>query len=429
MEKIATYTLGCKVNQYETRAIEEMFINKGYDIVPFDNKADIYIINTCTVTSISDRKSRQIIRRAKNISPNSKIVVIGCYSQNSPEEVANIKDVNLVIGTTDKQKIVQEVENITKDSKKIMVRDIFEQKDFEDINISSTSAHTRAFLKIQDGCDRYCSYCIIPYTRGKVRSKKKEKIIDEVRILSDNGYKEIVLTGIHLASYGKDLKDEKLESVIKEINKIDGIKRIRLGSVEPMLINEEFLSEISRCDKFCPNFHLSLQSGSDETLKRMNRRYTAEEFYKSVVKIRDYYPNAMLTTDIIVGFPGETEEEFTQTYKYLKKIKFYQTHIFKFSPRKGTKAYEMPEKISPQIKSERSKILLSLSEKNKSDYEEKMIGSIEEVLFEEMEDGYYTGHTKNFVKVYISSIQDLSGKIKSVKIVDRKEGRLIGIIV
>lgn len=425
MKKLATFTLGCKVNQYETRVIEEMFIKKGYEIVPFFKSADIYLINTCSVTQMSEKKSRQIIRRAKNKNKNAIVVVVGCYSQKTPDEIIDIEDVNLVFGTTDKNKIVDEVENTTNKDKKVLVEDVFNEKEFEEISITSTGKNTRAFLKIQDGCDRYCSYCIIPYTRGRVRSKHVEDIITEVKNLAENNYKEIVLTGIHLASYGKDLKDVSLIDVIEKIDKIDNIKRIRLGSVEPKLINDEFLERVKKCSNFCPNFHLSLQSGSDETLKRMNRRYTAEEFYESVKKIRNTYESPVLTTDVIVGFPGETENEFNETYEFLKKIKFYQTHIFKYSRREGTKAYNMDNQVSPDIKNDRSEILIKLSEKNKIYYEKKMIGREEEILFEEREEEYFTGHTKNFVKVFLKTDDDLQGQMKRVKIIELSSDKLI----
>lgn len=424
MKKLATFTLGCKVNQYETRAVEEMFIKRGYQIVPFFKFADIYLINTCTVTSMSEKKSRQIIRRAKKLNPKSIVVVIGCYSQKEPEKILDMENVNLVLGTTDRNKIVDEVEKISNYDKKNIVRDVFEDKEFEEISIDSTSKHTRAFLKIQDGCDRYCSYCIIPYTRGRVRSKKINNIIEEVKSLAENGYKEIVLTGIHLASYGKDLENVSIINVIEEIEKIDKIERVRLGSIEPKLIDVEFLERIKKCNKFCPNFHISLQSGSDKTLKRMNRRYTTEEYYQSVEKIRTYFDNPVITTDIIVGFPGETEEEFDETYEFLKKIKFYQTHIFKYSRREGTKAYNMKNQIPSEIKNNRSKILLELSYKNKKQYEEDMIGRKEIILIEEKEGKYFTGHTKNFVKVYLKSNENLQGKIQKVKIIKLDEDKL-----
>lgn len=421
---LATYTLGCKVNQYETRSVEEMFEKKGYEIVDFNDFADVYLINTCTVTSTSGKKSRQIIRRAKQINPNSKVVVIGCYSQNSPDEVAQIEDVNLIMGTTEKRKIVDRVENLDLNKKAILVSDVFEEKEFEKITIDSTNTHTRAFIKIQDGCDRFCSYCIIPYTRGRIRSKIPKDITEEIKTLAQNGTKEVVLTGIHLASYGKDLDNLRLIDIIEEIENIDGIERIRLGSLEPLIIDDEFLKRLKPLKKFCPNFHLSLQSGSNAILKRMNRKYTAEEFSSSVDLIRSYYENPVLTTDIIVGFPMESEEEFSETVKFLEKIKFYQTHIFKFSPREGTKAYDMDGQIDENIKTKRSKVLIDLSEKNKVFYENEMIGKTVKVLFEERYEEFITGHCFNFMKVYTTAEDDsFFGQIKKV-LIEKVDGNL-----
>ena len=370
MKKVAFYTLGCKVNQYETEAMLEMFKKDGYTQVDSEDFADVYVINTCTVTHMSDRKSRQYIRRMKKKNPDAIIAVVGCYSQVSPEEILEIEEVNLVMGTNERKTIVdeikklQEVEGIRKAS---TVDDIMKVRAFEEIEISQSNGKTRAFMKIQDGCDRFCTYCIIPYARGgKVRSRDMESIINEAKILADNGYEEVVLTGIHVASYGKDIREENvgLLDVIKKINDIDGIKRIRTSSVEPILFTDEFVNEISKMKKVMPHYHLSLQSGCDETLKRMNRRYTTEEYKEIVDKLRKEIPDVAITTDVIVGFPGETEEEFETTYNFLKEIELSQMHIFKYSPRKGTKAAEMDNQVSPQNKHERSERLLQLNKEN-----------------------------------------------------------------
>lgn len=435
----ATYTLGCKVNQYETNAVEEVFIEDGFTLTDFDEKADVYIINTCTVTAMSDKKSRQIIRRAKKQNKNSLVVVIGCYSQISPDEVAKIEDVNLVMGTSNKKGILQEVKKLKLTDKVIKVNSLKDENEFENLDTKAHSKNQRAFLKIQDGCDRYCSYCIIPYTRGKVRSRRKDDILKEIEELSKNDYKEVVLTGIHVASYGKDFRLKSLKEqenvndinenylldVIESIAQNDGIKRIRIGSLEPVIITDNFLEKLTKIEKFCPHFHLSLQSGCDETLSRMNRRYTTEEYEESVNKIRKYFDNPAITTDVIVGFPGETEEEFNKTFDYLKKIKLYQMHIFPFSRRSGTKAYYMPNQIPEQIKHTRVEILKKLDEQNRDSFENNMIGKIEQVLFEQRAGEYFEGHTKNYVKLYMKTEQDLSGILQNVLIYEKIDDRLI----
>ena len=371
---IATYTLGCKVNQYETNAVEEIFTQNGYTLTDFDDKSDIYIINTCTVTSMSDRKSRQVIRRAKKNNKDAIVVVMGCYAQNDPDAIIKIEDVNLVLGTKDKNKIFEEVQKISKHDKVVRVTNIMDELEFENLSVTSYTKNTRAFVKIQDGCDRYCSYCIIPYTRGRIRSRNISDIVREVQSLSDNGYKEVVLTGIHIASYGKDLKKSKdklipiidsqkddfiqadisLIDVIEEVSKIKNIHRVRIGSVEPIIISDDFLKRLAKIEKFCHHFHLSLQSGCDDTLKRMNRRYTTDEYRDAVLKIRQYFDSPAITTDIITGFPGETQEEFEKTYLYLSDINLYEMHIFPFSRRSGTKAYDMKNQIDNDTKHKRS---------------------------------------------------------------------------
>ena len=352
MKKVAFYTLGCKVNQYETEAMLELFEKEGYEKAETEDYADVYVINTCTVTHMSDRKSRQYIRRMKKKNPDAIIAVVGCYSQVSPEEILSIDEVNLVMGTNDRKKIVEEVKKIDASRKVSTVDDIMKVKAFEEIEINKTNGKTRAFMKIQDGCDRYCSYCIIPYARGRVRSRDLESIVKEVENLASNGYKEVVLTGIHVASYGKDIKDSdiKLLDVIKQINDIEGIERIRLSSVEPILFTDEFVEAVSTMDKVCPHYHLSLQSGCDETLKRMKRRYTTEEYKAIVDRLRAAIPNVSITTDVIVGFPGETNEEFDKTYEFLKDIELTHMHVFKYSPRKGTPAATMENQVDPSTK-------------------------------------------------------------------------------
>ena len=404
MEKtVALITLGCKVNQYETNAMSQKLIENGYKVVEHTQKADIYIINTCTVTNMSDRKSSQMIRRAKEMNPKAFIIAVGCYVQVSKEEVEKIEEIDLALGNEEKVNIVDYCNKLLeeKDSEKqSAMEDVMQAKEFSEFGETSYTEKTRAVIKVQDGCDRFCSYCIIPYARGRVRSRKPEHIIKEIENIAKQGIKEVVITGIHIASYGKDFRNGyKLIDLLEEINQIEGIERIRLGSIEPLLITEEFVQRLTKLEKICEHFHLSLQSGCDETLKRMNRRYTIEQFTEIVERLRVAYSNVNLTTDIIVGFPGETEEEFNKTYKFLENIKFYKMHIFKYSQRKGTKAAEMPEQISPEEKEKRSKKLIELSDKNEEEYNKKYIGKTVEVLWEEEKQGTYKGHTKNYVLV------------------------------
>lgn len=436
MKKVAFYTLGCKVNQYETEAMLEMFKEDGYEQVDSEDYADVYVINTCTVTHMSDRKSRQYIRRMKKKNPNAIIAVVGCYSQVSPEEILEIEEVNLVMGTNERRTIVDEIkklEVVEGDKKASTVDDIMKVRAFEEIEISQSNGRTRAFMKIQDGCDRFCTYCIIPYARGgKVRSRDMESIVNEAKTLAENGYEEVVLTGIHVASYGKDLKEENtnLLDVIKRVNEIDGIKRIRTSSVEPILFTDEFVNEVSNMEKVMPHYHLSLQSGCDETLKRMNRRYTTEEYKTIVNKLREEISNVAITTDVIVGFPGETEEEFEKTYNFLKDIELSQMHIFKYSPRKGTKAADMENQVSPQDKHERSEKLLKLNKENFEKMATRMVGKEFEVLFEqEVGENKYEGLTPNYLKTIVTSNEDICGKILKVKIIEVKDEYVEGILV
>ncbi|WP_297136815.1 tRNA (N(6)-L-threonylcarbamoyladenosine(37)-C(2))-methylthiotransferase MtaB [Terrisporobacter sp.] len=436
MKKVAFYTLGCKVNQYETEAMLEMFKEDGYEQVGSEDYADVYVINTCTVTHMSDRKSRQYIRRMKKKNPDSIIAVVGCYSQVSPEEILEIEEVNLVMGTNERRTIVDEIkklEEVQGEKKASTVDDIMKVRAFEEIEISQSNGRTRAFMKIQDGCDRFCTYCIIPYARGgKVRSRDMESIINEAKILAENGYEEVVLTGIHVASYGKDVRDANvgLLDVIRQINEIDGIKRIRTSSVEPILFTDEFVNEVAKMEKVMPHYHLSLQSGCDDTLKRMNRRYTTAEYKEIVDKLRREIPNVAITTDVIVGFPGETEEEFDQTYSFLKDIELSQMHIFKYSPRKGTKAAEMEAQVDPQVKNERSDKLLSLNKENFEKFASRMLNKEFDVLFEQsIGNNKYEGLTPNYLKTIVTSNEDISGKILKVKITDVKDEYVEGILV
>ena len=430
MNKVAFYTLGCKVNQYETEAMEEIFQKRGYKIVDSNQIADIYVINTCTVTNLSDRKSRQFIRRAKRANKNSIVAVVGCYSQVAPEEVENMEGVDIVIGTTDRERIVDLCEEAKFTDKKInIVKNIKSHKDFEDLNIVDLKSKTRAYIKIQDGCNQFCSYCIIPYARGPIRSRALEDIIKETERLSKAGFKEIILTGIHVASYGKDLNNVNLLNVIEEVSKVDGIERIRLSSIEPTLIDEEFMKKIIDIKEVCDHFHLSLQSGSDTVLNRMNRKYTTSQ-YKDIVKlIRKFLPDAGITTDIIVGFPGETKNEFEETYNFVKEIGFSRIHVFKYSPRKGTPASKFKEQIHGNIKHSRSERLISLGEELLEEFNNKFIGKTMEVLFEEEnkeEPKFAEGYTTNYIRVKTETTKDIKGKILPVKIIKRENDILIG---
>jgi len=408
----------------------QKFIESGYDVVEGNEKADIYVINTCTVTNMSDRKSRQILRRAKQLNKDSIVVAMGCYAQVAKDELQKIEEIDLILGTNEKNDIVEIVEQYIKEKKiKTIVTDVMNKKEFSDFGTITYTDKTRAVIKVQDGCDRFCSYCIIPYARGRVRSRKKESIIEEINKIAQYGTKEVVITGIHVASYGKDFKEEyRLIDLLEDINKIDEIERIRLGSIEPTLITVDFMERLKKLDKFCHHFHLSLQSACDETLKRMNRKYTIQEFIEITKLIRKYYEDAILTTDIIVGFPGETEEEFNITYENLKKIKFYKMHVFKYSIRNGTKAATMKNQVDSTIKEKRSKILLKLSDENEEKYNKEYIGKEVDILFEEKKNSFFEGHTKNYIMVKVKTTEDLSNKIKKVKIINQNKLDLIGII-
>ena len=409
--------------------MKQQFEEKGYEILEENEKADIYIINTCTVTNMSDRKSRNMLKRVKKINPDSIVVAVGCYVQIGKEELKRIEEIDIILGNNEKKKIVEQIEKFEKENqKKIIVTDVMKQKEYIELGPTTYTDKTRAVIKIQDGCDRFCSYCIIPYARGHIRSREKEKIIQEIKEMAQKGIKEVVMTGIHIASYGKELKEEvSLMDLLEDVNAIEGIQRIRLGSLEPSIITEEFVSRLKKLTKICEHFHLSLQSGCDETLKRMNRKYTTKEFETSVEILRKYYPHVIITTDIIVGFPGETEEEFEKTYQFLQKIHFYKMHIFKYSPRKGTKAAVMKNQIDGNCKEERSQKLMKLSQVNQWETHKKYIGKKVEVLWEEIEDNQIKGHTSNYIMVKANRTKkSIENKIQTVKIWEADQEKLIG---
>ncbi|MBM6969729.1 tRNA (N(6)-L-threonylcarbamoyladenosine(37)-C(2))-methylthiotransferase MtaB [Mordavella massiliensis] len=425
-KKAALHNLGCKVNAYETEAMQELLEQAGYEIVPFQEKADVYIINTCTVTNMADRKSRQMLHRARKMNPEAVVAACGCYVQEKPDEAADCVDI--VIGNNRKKEIVrilEEYENSRGVEKKRPgeplkdLVDIGHTKEYEELSLSRTAEHTRAYIKVQDGCNQFCSYCIIPYARGRVRSRSKDHVLEEVQALAGAGYQEVVLTGIHLSSYGID-NGEDLLSLILAVHEVEGIRRIRLGSLEPRIITEEFVRTISGLPKMCPHFHLSLQSGCTETLKRMNRRYTAEEYFEKCELLRKYFHEPALTTDVIVGFPGETQEEFEASRAFVDKVDFYETHVFKYSRREGTKAAVMPDQVPEPVKAERSVILLELSKKKQKAYEERLLGTTQEVLIEEEieRDGeiWQVGHTREYVKAGIKSRENLVNQLVPVEI-------------
>lgn len=422
MKKAALHNLGCKVNAYETEAMQHLLEEAGYEIVPFTQKADVYVINTCSVTNMADRKSRQMLHKAKKNNPDSIVVAAGCYVQTSEKEVLNDLSVDIVIGNDRKHDLVRLLEEYSLDSVNDTVDDINDGKhDFEELFIDQTKEHTRAFIKVQDGCNQFCSYCIIPYARGRVRSRRFENVIAEVERLAANGFKEVVLTGIHLSSYGVDFEEATgLLELIQAVNAVKGIERIRLGSLEPKIVTEHFASELSKLDKICPHFHLSLQSGCDATLKRMNRKYTTKEYERGCELLRKYFVHPAITTDVIVGFPGETEEEFEQTKAYLEHIHFYEMHIFKYSKRKGTRAAVMPDQIDEQVKAARSEKLIALGHDMSKEFRKFYIGKNEEVLFEEKavigDKEYFVGYTKEYVKVAKKTDENLENQIVSCRI-------------
>lgn len=419
MKKVALHNLGCKVNAYETEAMQELLEQHGYEIVPFKEGADVYIINTCTVTNMADRKSRQMLHRARKMNPGAVVVACGCYVQAKRDEIDDCIDI--VVGNNRKKDIIEilsEHEAMQEGVQKELV-DINNINEYEELRLSQTAEHTRAYIKVQDGCNQFCSYCIIPYARGRVRSRSHDSVIREVEELARNGYKEVVLTGIHLSSYGVDTGDDLL-SLILSIHEIEGIRRIRLGSLEPRIITEEFAKTIAGLPKMCPHFHLSLQSGCDATLKRMNRHYTSEEYYEKCVLLRKYFDNPALTTDVIVGFPGETEEEFAQSKAFIDKVDFYETHVFKYSKRAGTRAAQMEDQVPESVKAVRSNELLELTRRKQASYEEALVGTTQEVLMEEemicQGEIYQVGHTKEYVKIGQKTEENLTNQLINVEI-------------
>ena len=421
MKKVALHNLGCKVNAYETEAMQEMLEQNGYEIVPFKEGADIYIINTCTVTNMADRKSRQMLHRAKKMNPNALVVAAGCYVQAKEESGEIDSCIDIVIGNNRKKDLIEILEQHIQKA----VIDINHTKEYEQLHLTKTAEHTRAYIKVQDGCNQFCTYCIIPFARGRVRSRGKDDVLEEVCGLAKNGYKEVVLTGIHLSSYGVDLENENLLSLIQAVHEVEGIERIRLGSLEPRIITEEFAQTISALPKICPHFHLSLQSGCDATLKRMNRRYTAQEYAEKCALLRKYFENPALTTDVIVGFPGETEEEFQASMKFVDEIDFYETHIFKYSKRKGTKAAVMENQVSEKVKTLRSNQMLELDKQKREAYEAHFVGTEVEVLMEESVTiggtVYQVGHTKEYVKISLETEMSLQNQLVKVQITDASQ--------
>ena len=430
MKKVSFYTLGCKVNQYETNAMAQKFKEAGYKIVDMNyDISDICIVNTCTVTNMSDRKSRHSLRRVKEKNPSAIIAAVGCYAQVAKNDLEKMSEIDIVLGNEEKANIVQYVEKFMEnhnENKLIEIEDIASKKEFEDMGQITYTEKTRAFIKVQDGCNQFCSYCIIPYARGRVRSRNAESIIKEITQIAQNGIKEVVITGIHVASYGRDFGNENgLIELLEKINNIKGIKRIRLGSLEPKIITEEFMQRLIKLEKMCHHFHLSLQSGCDETLKRMNRKYNTAEIKEIVERLRRYYNDVILTTDIIVGFPGETEEEFEKTYQFLKEIKLYKMHVFQYSPRKGTRAAVMPNQVDGNVKEKRSRKLIELSNENQKRYNEMLVGKEVEVLFEdqavEEDKKYFKGHTQNYILVKYKTDENLENTLKKVKILELSE--------
>ena len=428
MKKAALHNLGCKVNAYETEAMQQLLEQAGYEIVPFEEKADVYIVNTCTVTNIADRKSRQMLHRAKKQNPEALVVAAGCYVQAAEAELKEDSAVDLLIGNNRKKDLISILKAYESGVQEDAVIDINHTKEYEALSVTQTAEHTRAYVKVQDGCNQFCSYCIIPYARGRVRSRPASEVCQEIASLARAGYQEVVLTGIHLSSYGLDLEGESLLSLIQAVHQIDGIRRIRLGSLEPRIVTEEFAAALAGMEKFCPHFHLSLQSGCDATLSRMNRRYTAEEYERTCELLRRTFDQPALTTDVIVGFPGETEEEFEETLAFLKRIRLFETHVFKYSRRRGTRAAVMENQIPEEVKTERSRIPMELDRENSEAYILEQRGRDVEILIEEkmVLNGteYQVGHTKEYIRAAVIAEQDLTNRIVSARIENMLEERL-----
>lgn len=430
MRKVAFYTLGCKVNQYDTEAVLEKFKAADYEIVDFNDYADVYVVNTCTVTHLSDRKCRQMLRKTKKINENSILVAMGCYAQIAADKIKDqVSEIDIIIGTDKRNQIVEVVDAVEQDRAETinLVSDIMDVNEFEEMTISHLGERTRVYIKVQEGCNNYCSYCIIPYTRGKIRSRKEEQVVEEATKLANLGFKEIILTGIHVLAYGKDLGDTNLIQLLKRVHEVEGIERIRMSSIEPVAITEEFIEALKKLPKVCHHFHLSLQSGSDRVLKRMNRKYTTSDYVKSVEDLRALWPDVAITTDIIVGFPGETDEEFEETVAFVEKVKLSQIHIFPFSPREGTPAAKMKEQIAPEIKEIREKALAAREKALRLAYMEQFLGQEVEVLFEKHNDGKVSGYTSNYLRVQVAGDASIENTLQTVcikKLID--EHTLLG---
>lgn len=430
--KVAFQTLGCRVNVFDSEAMSEMFLRDGYELVDFDEKADVYVINTCTVTNMGEKKSRQQIMRAKRKNPKAIVAVVGCYAQVQKEEIMAMEGVDVILGSRNKSDIVFYVNKARVEGKQVVqvTENLILNNKFEELNIADYEGKTRAFLKIQDGCNRFCSYCIIPYARGGISSKEPESILKEIRGLAKNGFKEVILSGIHVASYGQERKEKTdLLDLLFEIEKIEGIERIRIGSIEPMFFKGEAMEKIRKLKKLCYHFHLSLQSGSDRTLHRMNRRYTREEYRGVVSLMRESLPGVSITTDVIVGFPGESLEEFEETMGFLKELKLNKVHTFKYSPRKGTPAFSMENQVDGNEKDRRSNFIIALSDRDEATYTKELVGQESEVLFEEGKDETYMGYTRNFIRVKVTSPENIKGQIRSVRILGHDKALAIGELV
>ena len=426
--KVAFYTLGCKVNTYESEVLMNKFIKEGYEIVDFNDIADVYVINTCSVTNTSDQKSRKIIREASRNNKDAIICVMGCYSQLNYEDIKSLGDIAIILGNNDKSKLLDYIKEYQKNKKQIIKIDDLNKVCFEDMRLDSFQKHTRAFVKIQDGCNNYCSYCIIPYTRGNVRSKKKEDVLDEINTLVKNGYKEVVLTGIHTGHYGQDLKDYDFSDLLRELEQINGLERIRISSVEITELNDKFLDTLKNSKKIVNHIHIPIQSLCDKTLKDMNRKYDVEYFFNKIKEIRSIRPNIAITSDVIVGFPNETDEDFNITKENIRKLGITELHVFPYSIRKGTRAASMPQ-VDGNIKKERVKELISLSEDLKNKYYKSLIGTTEELLTEKYLDGYLIGHLSNYGLIKVKSDKELLNEILTVKLLDYKDDVFIGEIV
>ena len=421
MKRAALHNLGCKVNAYETEAMEALLVSDGYEIVPFSEEADVYVINTCSVTSMADHKSRQMIHRARKQNPDGVVIAAGCYVQTGAEELKEDLSVDIIIGNNKKDELLPELHKYLEAHNRVFdMIDVNQgHLEFENLYLTKTAEHTRAFLKVQDGCDQFCSYCVIPFARGRIRSRKIDQVVSEVENLVKLGYREFVLTGIHLSSYGMERYgvpgEYSLQDLIEQVASVDGVERVRLGSVEPQIFTQDFIDRVKKVKEFCPHFHLSLQSGCDATLKRMNRKYTAQEYFETCQIIREAFDHPAITTDVIVGFPGETEEEFLESKAFIEKVKFYELHVFKFSRREGTKADTMKDQIPEAVKTERSRILIEIGKRMSEEFRQEVIGREQEILIENQVEvngeTYWQGYTKEYIKMGYSSDRDLTNKI------------------